>query len=388
MDAELSMVPRTGLRDRWLALRDRLLASPAFQRRAAAFALSRPTARRHARELFDLVAGFVYSQVLAACVRLQLFEILAAGPQTLEALAARLDLAPSAAQRLLDAACALDLVERRSDDRFGLGRLGGPLVGNTAVVAMIEHHRALYADLADPVALLRSDHGHGAVARFWPYAGGAHPDAHGRSPHPLGDERIAAYTTLMAASQPLIADEILDAYSFRRHRLLLDVGGGDGSFLIAAARRADRLKLALFDLPAVADRARGRLRGAGLAGRAEAFGGDFLTDSLPCGADLATLIRVVHDHDDDNALAILRATRNALVPGGRLLLAEPMARTPGAEAMGDAYFGFYLLAMGSGRPRTSAALADMLRTAGFIDVRSLATRMPLQTGLLLACTPK
>ena len=71
-------------------LRDRLLASPGFQRTAAAFPLTRPIARRRARALFDLCAGFVYSQVLLACVRLRLFDILAEGPQTVAALSVRL----------------------------------------------------------------------------------------------------------------------------------------------------------------------------------------------------------------------------------------------------------------------------------------------------------
>ena len=63
-------------------------------------------------------------------------------------------------------------------------------------------------------------------------------------------------------------------------------------------------------------------------------------------------MRVVHDHDDGAALHLMRAVHAALPRGGRLLLAEPMAGTPGAERMGDAYFGFYLLAMGSaGRGR-------------------------------------
>ncbi len=53
-----------------------------------------------------------------------------------------------------------------------------------------------------------------------------------------------------------------------------------------------------------------------------------------------------------------RRAHDALPPGGTLLIAEPMAGTPGAEAMGDAYFGLYLWAMGSGRPRSAAAYAD------------------------------
>lgn len=364
-------------RDRWLAWRDRCLSSPVFQRRASAFLLTRPTARRHARELFDVVAGFVYSQVLFACVQLRLFEILAEGPQSLDVLAGRLALPADSAQRLLAAAVALRLVERRSGDRYGLGELGAPMVGNRAVAAMVEHHAALYADLADPVALLRSEACGGALAGYWPYA-----DA--QSPSSLAGERVATYSNLMAASQPLVADEIIDAYDLAKHRCLLDVGGGDGSFLAAAAARAPSLQLMLFDLPAVAERAQVRFQHAGLAQRASVFGGSFLTDALPQGADLASLVRVIHDHDDTSAMTILRAVRQALPEHGRLLLAEPMSGTRGAEPMGDAYFGFYLLAMGKGRPRSATELIAMLGAAGFATARLVPTRMPLQTQLIVA----
>ena len=64
-----------------------------------------------------------------------------------------------------------------------------------------------------------------------------------------------------------------------------------------------------------------------------------------------------------------------------------MADTPGAAAMGDAYFGFYLLAMGRGRPRQAAQLTTLLQAAGFVRVRQLPTHMPLLVGLLVADTP-
>lgn len=366
--------------DRWRALRDRLMASPTFQRRAAQLIFTRPIARRRARQLFDLVAGFVYSQVLLACVRLRLFDLLDEAPQTVEALAPRLGLTRDAAQRLLTAAESLRLVEQRSGGRYGLGALGAPMVGNAAVGAMVEHHAALYADLSDPVALLRGESGPGALAGYWPYAGKS-----GSAPAALPqDPTIDAYTRLMAASQPLVAGEVLDAYPLARHRCLLDVGGGDGGFLIRAAQRAPALRLMLFDLPAVADRARARFAAESLSGRASVFGGSFLHDTLPTGADVASLVRVIHDHDDAGAMAILRGVRRALPSDGRLLLAEPMAGTPGAEPMGGAYFGFYLLAMGQGRPRTVDELVRMLTAAGFSDVQNRRTRLPLQTGLLVA----
>ena len=70
--------------DRLLGWRDRLLANPAFHRAASGFVLTRPIAHKRARELFDLVAGFVYSQVLAACVKLDLFSKLAQGPHKID----------------------------------------------------------------------------------------------------------------------------------------------------------------------------------------------------------------------------------------------------------------------------------------------------------------
>lgn len=362
--------------DRWSALRDRLLASPAFRRWAAGFPLTRPIARRRTRALFDLCAGFVYAQILLACVRLRLFDVLSEGPQTAAALSSRLELTPDAAERLLSAAAALGLVAQRGKDRFGLGSLGAAMVDNPGIAAMVLHHRHLYADLRDPVALLRGELSTTELAHYWPYAGADRPGD-------LPAERVAAYTALMSASQPLVADEILDAYPLARHRRLLDLGGGDGTFLAAAAARAPDLRLILFDLPPVAEHARARLAVAGLAERAEVVGGDFLLDPLPQGADLVTLVRVIHDHDDGSALAILSAARRALLPHGTLLLAEPMAGTPGAGAI-DAYFGFYLLAMGRGRPRTPDELHGLLRRAGFTRIRRVSTRTPLLTSLLIA----
>lgn len=369
--------PATSLRDWAYAQRDRLLASERFRHWASSFPLTRPLARRRTRALFDLCAGFVYSQILAACVQVRLFDILADGPQTAVALSGRIGLPLAGTERLLAAAVALRLVARRSGGRFGLGPLGGAMVGYAAISEMVKHHAMLYADLRDPLALLRGKRGGRALSGYWPYAETDRPDT-------LRGEQVAAYTSLMSASQPLVADEILDAYRLDKHRCLLDLGGGDGTFLSRVAIRAPHLKLMLFDLPPVAERARRRFAAAGLGDRATAYGGDFHDSVLPQGADVVSLVRVIHDHDDTAAQAILNRAFKALPVGGTLLLAEPMADTPGAEPIGDAYFGFYLLAMGSGRPRSAAALTKMLQQAGFERVTPKATRTPLLTSLLVA----
>lgn len=367
--------------ERARAFRDRLLASPRFRALAAAFPLTRPIARRRAAALFDLCAGFVYSQVLLACVRLGLLERLARGPRAEAELAAALALAPEALARLLAAAAGLGLVERRGpaggEPAWGLGPQGAAFLGTPGLAGMVEHHALLYADLADPVELLRRPPGAARLARYWPYAGAAAPER-------LGPAEVAPYSALMAASQPAVAAEILDAYPVARHRRLLDLGGGEGAFLVAAAARAPHLALVLVDLPAVAERARQRLAAAGLGERVEVVGADFRRAALPAGADLVTLVRVLHDQDDADALALLRAAHAALVPGGTVLVGEPMAGTRGAERVGDAYFGFYLLAMGRGRPRRPEEVAGLLRAAGFVRPRLRRTGLPLVASVMTA----
>lgn len=366
--------------DGWRRRRDTLLASPRFQHWAARFAPTRFIARRRARALFDLVAGFAYSQVLAACVKLDLFDRLLQAPQHARDLAPRLGLDLVALERLLDAAESLRLVRRLRDGRHALGPLGAPLAGASPIAAMVEHHAAFYADLADPVALLRAPPGARGLQSYWAYARTGTPAA-------LDDAAVSTYSALMSASQPMVADAVLDAWPLHRHTRVLDVGGGEAGFLLAAARRVPRIELMLFDLPAVAERARRRLAGDALGARIALHGGDFHRDPLPCGADLVTLIRVLHDHDDAPVRALLRRVHDALEPGGTVLVAEPLSGTRGAEPMGAAYFGLYLWAMGQGRPRTADELLALLHDAGFEGGRVRATALPLQARVLVARKP-
>lgn len=348
---------------RWVGWRNAILASDKFRRWAARFPLTRPVAKVRARETFALVAGFVYSQVLLACVEGGVLELLADGPASAEDVAAKSDLPTVAALRLLRAAASLHLAEDVGAGRYMLGRVGAAIHADPGIVAMIRHHHLLYADLADPLALLRREGGGGALSGYWPYAEGQ-------------DGGVADYSALMAASQPMVAAQATDAYDFARHRRLLDVGGGQGAFVSAVGKVAPKLTGGVFDLPDVVARIADPV--------VEKHGGSFLTDPLPRGYDLITLVRILHDHDDDSMLRILSAAKSALDSGGRLLIIEPMARLRGDEAMGDAYFGMYLLAMGSGRARTPNELRTALQNCGFSRTRMVGTSLPLIAQIIVA----
>jgi demethylspheroidene O-methyltransferase len=364
------------LRDGFL----RRLAHPGALRAAAALPLTRPLARRSAAALFDLVSGFVYTQILLACVRLELFPLLLERARRPEELAPRLGLDLDATRQLLDAAVAVGVLKRRFTGRYAPTTLGLAIATSPGIQRMIEHNLLLYRDLEDPVALLRGERpADTALAAYWPYAG--------ERPGAFDADAARPYSELMGASQDLVAHEVLDAWDFSRHRRLLDVGGGNGTFLAAVVARHPALEGVLFDLPPVAALAEERFREAGLGDRVEAVGGSFLEDPLPTGADVVSLVRVLHDQDDARARSLLAAVHGVLPPGGTLLVAEPMRGARAARRVGDAYFAFYLRAMGRGRPRSPEEIEGLLREAGFLNVRARPTHVPLQTSVLVADRP-
>ncbi|MBE7211357.1 MAG: methyltransferase domain-containing protein [Gluconacetobacter diazotrophicus] len=359
--------------------RDRLVATSGFRVAATAFPLTRPIARSRALALFELCAGVPRAQLLFAAVRLDLPELLLReGPLDADAIAARLSLPSAAARTLCRGAAAIGLL-RECRGRFALGPLGTALCDDPGLAAMVLHGgTALPRDLADPVVLLRDGAGGSVLERFWPYAAPRERDGDG------GAGEAGSYSALMAATQPAIAREALRAAPFGRFRRLLDVGGGNGAFLEAVLRRHRRLRGAVLDLPPVAALAAARFRAAGLSDRAVGLPGNFRHDPLPAGFDAVSLNRVLHDHDDQTVLALLRAVRAALPPRGTLLVIEPMAGADPAGRATESYFGLYLRAMGGGRPRRDVEYAAMLRAAGFRRVRALRTRLPLVTRVLMA----
>jgi demethylspheroidene O-methyltransferase len=361
----LNQMDNLGWRGRWIDWRNRLFTSPRFRRLALTNPFLRPVSRTKAESLFNLINGFVFSQIVLACVRTGLVKRLAAGPLSVGEAATLADMSPEAADRLLKGAAAIDIAERLSDGRYMLGEQGASLQGSPGLEAMIEHHALLYTDMVDPVALLRNGKGQGKLATYWAY--GAGQDA--------ATDAVAPYSGLMAATQAMVAEQVLDAFDFRGITRLLDVGGGSGAFVKAVTSVHPRLETAVFDLPAVAARAPAGLK---------AHGGNFFEDALPQGFDMISLVRIMHDHDDAPVMKLLRNIAAALPKDGKLLIAEPMAETKGARAMGDAYFGLYLWAMGTGRPRTMEENIAMLRAAGLGNIRIRKTSLPLAARVIIA----
>jgi len=354
---------KTQLLQRLHQWRNKLLMSPEFHRRIVHIPFGAAIARRRATELHNITAGFVYSQTLSACVSLRLFHHLRSGPLALSTLSGLCQLPCPGLERLLLAARSLRLVEYYDDGRWGLGELGAAMEANPGIAAMVEHHQHLYRDLLDPVALLQS-RGPTHLSAYWPYA------------RQQTDGDTQAYSQLMSVSQQLIVDTILNALTLPKSGHWLDVAGGEGAFAQALLARNPALTATVFDLITPSTDTKNT--------SLQFIHGNMFTDPLPTNATVISLVRILHDHDDDRVRALLRRVYDALDNDGTLVIAEPMAQTSGAEAIGDAYFGMYLWAMGSGRPRTAAEIVTFLEEAGFSSVTEQRSAMPCLVRVITA----
>ncbi len=275
--------------------------------------------------------------VLEASLELGLLDALEPGPVTLGELAARHRLVPVRLYKLLDCLESLGLVRREQPtDALESARYQAVPGLRAAALAVLgpqslEKDRERYAwrELHGRLpAVLRGEHAMPAAAFDWP---------------PRTAEQVEGFEASMAAGLPPILE------TFRAHgpRLwreggrVLDVGGGDGTLAAHLASEHPQLQVDVFNLPATAPLVEHTRARFGLpTGRLGFRGGDFLKEPLPRGYDALCFVRVLHDWPADTARALLTAAREALPPGGRVLICEEF-RTP--ERLAAQFFWSYFL---------------------------------------------
>jgi SAM-dependent methyltransferase len=182
--------------------------------------------------------------------------------------------------------------------------------------------------------------------------------------------RHALYDTAMSEVHGSETEPMIDAYDFSPFRTVVDIGGGNGTVLAAILRRNPTLKGILFDLPAVADRARMDLADSDLDGRCQIMGGDFFS-SAPSGADAYVLRHIIHDWDDKDAVTILRNCREAMAPDGRVLVVEIPIPAGNQPSFGK-WLDLMMLVVG-GFERTEKQYRRLFAEAGLNLIRIVPT---------------
>jgi hypothetical protein len=153
---------------------------------------------------------------------------------------------------------------------------------------------------------------------------------------------------------------IVASYDFPDTGLVVDVGGGFGGLLHETLAKNPGLHGVLLDHESVV--AEHRLTDPAIEGRWEILAGDFFTD-LPHGGDVYLLKRILHDWDDAGSVRLLRGCRDALSPGGRVLVIDtvvPLGNDPHPSKLSD----LAMMIVFDGKERTEAELSSLFAQAG------------------------
>jgi len=316
--------------------------------------------------LLALSRAFQESRVLLTGAELDLFTLLSREALTADAVASRLGADARALATTLDALAAMGLLVK-SDGTY-----------RTAPDAACLSEDA--PDSIHPMLL--------HAAALWDRWGGLTKKVGGTplSERQPADARRAFIEAMHVVSAPQAARLVADV-GVRGARRLLDVGGGPGTYTAAFLSAAPALEATLFDLPPVVEIARRRLAAAGLLGRVTLVGGDFETDELPAGHDLAWLSAIIHQNGPAQNDALYARIFRALAPKGRLVIRDHVMASDRTRPRAGALFAVNMLVgTAHGGTYTFEEIRSGLERAGFARI-SLLREGERMDGLVEAFRP-
>jgi SAM-dependent methyltransferase len=313
--------------------------------------------------LNQIFGGAWITQGIYVAAELGIADLLAQGPRSAEELADETNTHSEALHRVLRALASVGIFAQDSQRRFSLTPLAGLLRSNVdesqrsfAIMMGAEFYET-WGKLLHSVRTGKQGFYERFGKSFFHYMT-ENPQRHG------------IYDTAMAGVHGAETEPMLDAYDLSRFRSVVDVGGGNGLLLTAILKRYPAIQGVLFDLPAVAERARAVVTDSGLSCRCHVIGGDFFS-SVPGGADVYLMRHVIHDWEDNEAVAILRNCREAMKADGKVLVAETLI-PPENEPCFAKWLDIMMLLVG-GRERTEEEYCRLFSEAGLRVDRVVST---------------
>jgi len=306
----------------------------------------------------NLVHGRWKSQALIVAVRLGIPEALAGGALALASLARDLQVNEDALGRLMRLLVAMEVFDVEPAGRFANNEASRCLLASDQPFSLrLDALHTLSPSMSIAWDNLEYSVRHGT-------SGFAH--ATGMSVFEYlqdrPEEADVVYEFQAEASRWNVGG-LLAAGVLPEAGMIVDVGGGNGSTLVAILESQPELRGVLYDLPLAIDRARKRIADSAAGARIELVEGNFFR-SVPAGGDLYMLSHVLHDWPDDRAVEVLQHTAAAMTPGATLLVTEIMKPEHDSGWL-LAYLDLLMLVGLGGRERTATEYEELLRTAGF-----------------------
>jgi hypothetical protein len=307
---------------------------------------------------YELANGFRASQIVHAAVELRLPDLLADGPRSSSDLASATAIDPSRLHRLLRALVALGVLIETEDGGFANNEVGelfrdGVPESRRPLVRMLIPES--YQNWHYFIETLRS----GATGQSLAH-GGTLWDLIARDA-----DFGARFNAAMAGNTEQMALFVSEAGDFAQARLVVDVGGGEGSLVAGVLRAHPFLRGIVYDLPAGLAQTQEYLASHGVSDRCDVIEGDFFK-SVPRG-DVYLLKDILHDWDDQRAVEILRVCRSEMRPNTRLMIVErlmPSRITASPAHLNATITDLQMMVQLGGKERTLEEFGDLFQATG------------------------
>ncbi len=303
--------------------------------------------------LLALARNFQECRVLLTGAELDLFTLLAPEALGLEGIVSKTGADPRALEILLDALAAQGLLAKEGGKWRTEPSVAPLLVARAegSILPMVLHAANLWNNWSELTRKVAPKHAEVSGPQF-----------------------LAAFIGAMHVVAAPQADSIVAAVGAGGARRLLDVGGASGTYTLAFLRANPGMTATLFDRRPVVEMARTRLGAAGVLSRVTLAGGDFATDPLPPGHDLAFVSAIIHQNSPAENLVLYQRIHEALVPGGRLVIRDHVMQPDRTRPRAGALFAINMLVgTAGGGTYTFDEIGGGLRGAGFERVRLVQT---------------
>jgi hypothetical protein len=299
------------------------------------------------------LADYTVPITLRAVCDLGIADLLADGPREVGDLAARTGCDADALRRALRALACRGIFSETAPGTFASTRLA-QLLRSDHPLSMRDAYPLLPADLT----------AWAHIDQALITGGGTFEPQHGQhyydylACHP---DEARRFDASVSAQSRLLLRVIAKSYDWASCHTVVDVAGGDGTFLAGLLTRHKHLRGVVFDLPHVAVRARAVVSRAGITGRCAVVAGNVFA-GVPARADTYLLKTILHDWDDDRAVAILRGISRMMPPEGRVLVLEAILPEGDYYHVGK-LLDLHSLVLVGGPDRSEGQLAELFAAA-------------------------
>jgi hypothetical protein len=320
--------------------------------------------------MMEMINGYWITQIVNAAATYALADHLARGPAAAAEIAEMANTDPSATFRLLRACASLGLVTYDGERRFTATSLLNTLRTDNA-----QSLRDLAMLMAGPGNWLPWGRFVDCVKTGQPQA----VAALGKMVFEYIAERPAesqTFTRAMKRAITFVTEEVARILDTHSATVIADIGGAGGSLLHAVLQANPAPRGIVFDLPNIAEIAKGAAAEIGLERRVTSVGGDFF-EAVPA-ADLYLLRYILHDWDDAACIRILQNCRRAMLPGGRVAVIEQVLGDigqPGPAPLMD----LNMMVMLGGRERSETEYGQLFAAARLRLATTIETNTPMAT---------